>query len=150
MIYYLDASAWVKRYAEEPGSSWVVGLFRAAGTLTSGTVGVIEVLAALAQKERGGEMTARAGSQAREALEIDQSGMDLVSFSPAVFQLAIPLPARYGLRGCDAIHLACAMAVRAAAEDELMAFVTADSDLARAADGARFHVIDPASAADTS
>ena len=35
-VYYLDASAWVKRYCAEAGSSWVQALFAREAALASG------------------------------------------------------------------------------------------------------------------
>jgi predicted nucleic acid-binding protein len=134
----------VKRYADEPGSDWIVALLDSSAERATGTVGVIEVLASIARKQRSGRLTESQASAAREAVATDRRSMTLVDFTASVYQRALGIPERYGLRGCDAIHLACAMALRAARGDEVVAFVTADTELARAADGARFPVIDPA------
>jgi len=54
MIYYLDSSAWIKRYFEEAGSDWVDGLFEGADLLSCSTLGLIEVRATAGAEIRGG------------------------------------------------------------------------------------------------
>jgi predicted nucleic acid-binding protein len=53
VLYYLDASAWVKRYFAEAGNSWMHTLFRREATLASTALGQIEVAAALARRAAG-------------------------------------------------------------------------------------------------
>jgi predicted nucleic acid-binding protein len=52
IFYYLDASAWVKRYYEEPGTRWVQELFAQNPTIACATLGLIEVMATLARKQK--------------------------------------------------------------------------------------------------
>ncbi len=54
VVYYLDASAWVKRYFAEAGSAWVHSLFSREITLASTVLGYIEVAASLARRSRPG------------------------------------------------------------------------------------------------
>ena len=56
-LYYLDASAWVKRYSQEKGSGWVRSLLQQPGLLfASATLGFIEVSATLTRKQKAGEL----------------------------------------------------------------------------------------------
>ena len=52
--YFLDASAAVKRYADEPGSTWIRGITepQARNTILLAEITLAEVAAALAAKHR--------------------------------------------------------------------------------------------------
>ena len=52
--YYVDASALVKRYANEPGSTWVLQIIEpsAQHTILLAEITLAEVAAALAAKQR--------------------------------------------------------------------------------------------------
>jgi predicted nucleic acid-binding protein len=56
-LYYLDASAWVKRYQQEQGSTWVEQLLRSDAHLACSALGLVEVCAALGRRRRGGFIT---------------------------------------------------------------------------------------------
>jgi predicted nucleic acid-binding protein len=56
IVYYLDASAWVKRYYQELGSAWVQNMFAHHRLIASASLGVIEVTATLARKAKGREI----------------------------------------------------------------------------------------------
>ncbi len=50
-VYYLDSSAWVKRYLSEPGSAWVRRLFDGKEPLACCPLGCNEVAAAIARQQ---------------------------------------------------------------------------------------------------
>lgn len=50
IFYYLDASAWVKRYYQETGTTWVRDLFSSNHVMACASLGLIEVMATLARK----------------------------------------------------------------------------------------------------
>lgn len=54
---YLDASAWVKRYYQEPGSQHIHGLFSGDDPPVCSVLGVVEVVATLARKCKAHEIT---------------------------------------------------------------------------------------------
>ena len=56
IVYYLDASAWVKHYYQERGSAWVQNVFAPHRLVASASLGVIEVTATLARKAKGREI----------------------------------------------------------------------------------------------
>lgn len=56
IFYYLDASAWVKRYYQETGTTWVQDLFAQNQTIACASLGLIEVMATLARKEKAQEI----------------------------------------------------------------------------------------------
>jgi len=45
ILYYLDASAWVKRYYQESGTAWMQDLFAHNRTMACASLGLIEVMA---------------------------------------------------------------------------------------------------------
>ena len=52
ILYYLDASAWVKRYYAEAGTPSVEHLFSGEHLLGCSSLGVVEVIAALSRKHK--------------------------------------------------------------------------------------------------
>lgn len=56
IFYYLDASAWVKRYYQETGTSWVQKLFADNVTMACASLGLVEVMATLARKAKAREI----------------------------------------------------------------------------------------------
>lgn len=58
-VLYLDASALVKRYVAETGSSWVIGLCHppAGNTIATARISKAEAAAAFARKRRSGGLT---------------------------------------------------------------------------------------------
>ncbi len=60
MIAYLDSSALVKRYVEEPGSREVAGLIEQAALAGTAVITLVEVAAALFWSEMLGEPVALA------------------------------------------------------------------------------------------
>ena len=71
IFYYLDASAWVKRYYQETGTRWVQKLFTEGETLTCASLGVVEVTATLARKTKTREMSRRQLTQKMRELDED-------------------------------------------------------------------------------
>jgi hypothetical protein len=58
MLYYLDSSAWVRRYFEERGTAWLDGLFEQDHLLSCWILGLIEVRATAARKCAAGAIDA--------------------------------------------------------------------------------------------
>ena len=56
IFYYLDASAWVKRYYHESGTTWVQSLFEHNQVLACASLGLVEVMATLARKCKAREI----------------------------------------------------------------------------------------------
>jgi predicted nucleic acid-binding protein len=50
-LFYLDSSAWLKRYFLEPGSDWMTRLFQSGNLMASSVLGHIEVASALARQQ---------------------------------------------------------------------------------------------------
>jgi predicted nucleic acid-binding protein len=144
-VYYLDASAWVKRYLQEDGTIWVQDVFAQQQTLACASLGYIEVNATLARKHKAGDITADQFAEKIRELDEDWRGIIEVRLVAEVVADAKDLATRIALRGADAIHLASAITLRRrlsnGADD--VAFVAADEELKAAAHAAGFTVLDP-------
>jgi uncharacterized protein len=55
-VYYLDSSAWVKRYVSEIGSAFVTKLFSDNESLGCSTLGLVDITATLARKRKSGDL----------------------------------------------------------------------------------------------
>ena len=71
IFYYLDASAWVKRYYWEPGTRWVQELFAQNPTMACAALGLIEVMATLARKRKAQDIDLLLFAQKVQELEED-------------------------------------------------------------------------------
>jgi len=144
--YYLDASAWVKRYCIEAGSSWVRQLFNSGALMCCATLGVVEVAATLARKTRAGEIDRTLGETMARRLRRDWSGFYQIEMTSGVLEAALEAAGREALKGADAVHLASALIVadhlrRHATE---LVFVASDRELEQAAARAGLPTTDPA------
>ena len=145
-VYYLDASAWVKRYVRERGSEWIQDLFGQRPLLAYASLGFIEVLATLSRKRRAVEIVDSRFEIAIRQLERDWRGFVEVYLHTDVLSIAADVARRYALRGADAVHLASALRVRErlqSAHDAVL-IVTADQELKAAARALGITVLDPA------
>jgi predicted nucleic acid-binding protein len=143
IIHYLDASAWVKRYAREAGSEWLANLFEGWVTFTCASLGFIEVLAALHRRRKGGDLQEPDFDAALRAFQEDRRRFIEVQLTSEVMEVADEVVRRFGLRGADTVHLASALVVRRRFEGETVTVVTSDCELNAAAQAAGFIVLDP-------
>jgi uncharacterized protein len=58
-VYFFDSSALVKRYAHETGSAWVLAITEptAGHALYIARITAVEVVSAMARRQRGGSVT---------------------------------------------------------------------------------------------
>jgi predicted nucleic acid-binding protein len=133
--YYLDASALVKRYVTEVGTSWIRDLVipAAANLLLTSRVTIVEIRSALARRRREGNVSAEEHTFVIEALRAHSLAQyRLVEFDASVADLAGDLLECYPLRAYDAVQLASALTIaRVVADVHLPAprFLTADDRL---------------------
>jgi hypothetical protein len=140
-VLYLDSSAVVKRYSSELGSAWVKTItdVLAGHTLMFSEITLAEVAAAFAAKSRAPQSSSVHWRDLALKRFLTDSTVQyqLLGVQRKVIDLAVKLTQRQKLRGCDAIHLAAALA----ANEELLSrqlppltFVAADEDLLEAAE----------------
>lgn len=114
-LYFLDSSALVKRYVEEPGSSWVRYLAAPPGRnrLIIARATYVEVLSALARRQREGSLATdvkQTVAAFRYDLDVEYQVTEL---DRSLAELAGDLVTRHPLRAYDAMQLASALRLQA-------------------------------------
>jgi uncharacterized protein len=149
-LFYVDASAMVKRYVTEVGTSWVQALAEptAGNTLVSAAITRVEVGAAIASRHRAsGGLTLVERDGAIAVLELHcATEYILTPIDATVLDQALALTQQHRLRGYDAVQLAAALLVnnsyRTGGLPPLI-FLSADRDLLGAARAEGLAVDDP-------
>ena len=143
-IYYLDASAWVKRYFVEPGSARILALFKEHAPFACSSLGQVEVAGTLARQEGLREKTSQS-EDLKRLLTGHWIEFFAVEIDTPILELAASLAWTKRLRGADAIHLASADLLRQRmgklAIDVIL--VTSDAELVVAAKSIQLEVLDP-------
>ena len=139
-IYYLDASALVKRYADESGSTWIQQITdpRTRNTILLAEITLAEVAAALAAKSRAPRGITQ--EQRDRALSLFLQDCDrhflLLPVDRQVIERAVELTQNHRLRGYDAVQLGATLIVSQTLENERLSapvFIASDNDLIAAA-----------------
>jgi len=149
IVYFLDASALVKRYVVEQGSGWVEAITNpdAANTIAIAQITLAEVAAALASKLRGQFITADEFEKAVEDLLRDAfETFTVVEVNQPAVKRAVAIVQRHPLRGYDAVQLACGLMLNdalIAAQELPLILVTADKSLLAAAQAEGLQAEDP-------
>jgi uncharacterized protein len=112
----------------EEGSALVAELWATPHRTASSMLSHPEGRAALAAARRGGCLSARAHSRAREELESAHAELLLIGIDEPLVRVAGQLAEDLGLRGYDAVHLASVLALGADTT-----IVTWDQELGQAA-----------------
>ena len=103
MTTYVDSSALLKLYVDEPDSDDAQRLIDADPVLVTAWVTYVEVRRNLARLLRGAPLT-----RAREACERDLEAMAVVSLDERAWRRAADIGETVGVRSLDALHLAAA------------------------------------------
>lgn len=144
-IYYLDSSAWVKRYLKEVGTQWVENLFATQPVLACSSLGWIEVAATFARRQVAGFLTAVDAHQRFSDLDTDWAQFVQIEFTGSLTARTRDIAARRALRGADAIHLASALFLREsqASREFEITLISCDRELLVGASAEGLNVIDP-------
>lgn len=108
MILYLDASALVKHYVDEPGSTEVNEAISQAEMVSTALISRAEVAAALAKAVRTGALTQGDAVHSLRVFREEWPDLVRVQVTEFVIARADAFAWEYGLRGYDAVHLAAA------------------------------------------
>lgn len=152
IFYYLDASAWVKRYYLEDGTSWVQNLFTHKQILACSSLGMIEVMATLSRKRKALEINLSQFKLKAQELEDDWKHFIQIQMTDEIVHVAKELTKKLSLRGSDSVHLASALLLQRyfAKKIERLVMITSDYELKAAAKLSRLDVIDPTEQIDIS
>ena len=138
MILYVDTSALVPLLVDEPTSGECGELWDGADGVTCTRLAYIEAVAALAQAERRGRISALQVRDGRSVLEDLWSVVDVIELDEALMTEAARLAVAHGLRGYDAAR--CAAAVTA--NDADLVAVSGDTRLLAAWEAEGVAVVD--------
>lgn len=132
MTTFLDSSALVKRYINEPDSDYAAALIDADDVLVSSWLTVVEVRRTVARILSGSDL-----SRAKELITEDFDKIALVSPDPSIWQTAADIAEALGVRSLDSVQLACAQRLRISG----LRFVTFDIRQGVAARALGFSVV---------
>lgn len=132
MTLYLDTSALVKLYVREAGSDDVRRQSEAAEAVGTSRVAYAEARAALARRQREGGLEPDELRRVVAELDRDWDAFVVIEVDAVTGRRAGELAERHALRGFDAIHLACALELRALVGEEPL-FACHDDRLSSAA-----------------
>ena len=143
MIYYLDSSALVKRYAAESGSDKVAALIEGEHKIAVSWLAIPETLSAVARSAKGGSLSADDLAAIRSQFNQDMQRFLIVEVSGTPVDGIEILIARHALRGADSIHLSAALWLGKATKSPVV-FVASDNELLNAARSERMKTFNPA------
>lgn len=148
--YFLDASAAVKRYADEAGSTWIRQITepQAGNTILIAEITLAEVAAALAAKHRApkGITLDQRDRVLSRFLQDCHDHFALLTVSRSIIDRAVELAQRHRLRAYDTVQLATALDASEIMQSQslpALTFVAADGDLLTAAVAERLSVENP-------
>jgi len=147
--YFLESSAFVKRFAPERGSKFVLSLLRpsAENRFYAARITEVEVSAALIRKQRGKRIFADQAVKGLRRLHRDFSArFTQIAIGEHVVVEALRLTKAYGLRGYDSIQLSAALEAnseRIARGLLPLILVSADTELNNAAQAEGLVIEDP-------
>ena len=108
MIGYLDTSAFVPLLVAESTSAQCRRFWDDADAVVSNRLLYVEAAAALAQARRMGRLSVRAHRVSRQRVDELWAQLHVAEVDQSAVARAAELADRFGLRGYDAVHCACA------------------------------------------
>jgi uncharacterized protein len=145
-LYYLETSALVKLYVEEPGTRRLLQLAASAAgnQLAILSLAQVELRSAIRRRERAGEISHSAAQQVLIGFQRHLEGRFLKQVvTDALLDSAGALIDRYCLRAYDAVQLAGCLALNAVAGSAPAIFICADRAISIAAQNEHIQVLDP-------
>jgi predicted nucleic acid-binding protein len=109
VIVYLDASALVKRYVAEAGSTNVNELIVQASVVGTAAISHAEVSSALAKAVRMRLLSREEATSALQVFNAEWESLVRLQLTEVLISRAAALAWENGLRGYDAVHLASAL-----------------------------------------
>jgi predicted nucleic acid-binding protein len=109
MILYVDTSALVKKYIQEEGTDLVLSWLDEADMIGTALVTRVELAATLTRAVKASRLSAAGVQDTLKDFRSDWEDFHRVAVDEALVAYADSLACEHGLRGYDAIHLACAL-----------------------------------------
>ncbi|HEV2350744.1 MAG TPA: type II toxin-antitoxin system VapC family toxin [Terriglobia bacterium] len=145
-LYYLETSALVKLYVQEPGTDRLLQLARIPPENRFAVLAIagVEARSAIRRRERGGDIDHLTANLILDRLQQDLEARFLrLALSDAVLDGAMEMIDRYALRAYDAVQLAGCLVLKTADNTETPTFVCADQQLLDAARSELLPILDP-------
>lgn len=143
-VFFFDTSALVKRYVDEPGSTWVRRICGARDADTNtpmnlgmvGSIAIVEIAAAISILERRDIIPKRVAERAyKRFIEDFENEYQITNVTLGLLSTAANLARLYPLKAYDAVQLELALAAKETlAQDGIeLTFVSGDRQLLQAA-----------------
>ena len=113
MRVFFDSSAFAKRYVHERGTEAVLSWCDRATEIGMAGIALPEIISAFCRLQREGHITPIQYQQLKLSLLSDVEDLAIVDLTPVVIRQAILSLEGNVLRGLDAIHIGCAVALQA-------------------------------------
>jgi hypothetical protein len=136
MKVFLDTSAFAKRYVAEQGSDKVLELCQQADSLVVSVICLPELISTLSRLLREKKFAKADYQKLKGDAMADLADVDICQITPEILVSVVPLLEKYPLRAMNALHIACALAVKPDI------FVSADHRQISAARKAGLKVVD--------
>lgn len=143
-FYFLDTSALVKLYVQEPGTDRLLPIVdRSENRFAVLTISVVEIRSAIRRRQRAGDIDASTAATVLENVQKHMESRFLRQvINDAVIDAALEMIDRYALRAYDAVQLAGCLVLCSTATEAFI-FVCADHRLLDAARSEQLRVLDP-------
>jgi len=109
---FFDTSAFAKRYIAERASEKVIALCEQADDLVVSVVCLPELISALCRLVREKKLARADYRKLRGIVAADLGDVDICQITSHILDTTIPLLETHPLRSTDALHVACALAVK--------------------------------------
>jgi len=144
-LYFLDTSALVKLYVQEPGTDRLLQLVNKSSEdrFAVLSLSVVEARSAIRRRQRTGDIDEDAAKSILDSLQKHMESKFLQQLvNAALIETALEMVDRYALRAYDAIQLAGCLILGATARRPVT-FVCSDRQLLEAARSESVIVLDP-------
>ena len=112
MKVFLDTSAFAKRYVVEKGSDKVMALCLKADSLVVSVVCLLELISTLSRLVREKKLAKAEYRRLKSESMADLADVDICQITADVLVSVVSLLESHPLRAMDAVHVACALAVK--------------------------------------
>lgn len=132
-MLYLDTSALVKLYLDEPGRKAITAAVSNETAVATQEIAYIEAHAAFSRADREGRLSHSELERLRGDFDRDWPSYLVIRVSQPLLERAVKLVDSFALRAYDAMHLSAAQTL-AEESDEPLLFACFDRRLSRAAE----------------
>ena len=146
-VYYLDTSAILKRYRNEPGTEAIDRLFDSPQPDSQFYISfltILELTSSILRLVKGGQLTQNLADNMLARFQEDtQDTLRILPLTDAILNGAVAVVEQHQLRSADAIHLATASSIFSLAPEAEAILVSSDRELLAAAANSGMGVLDP-------